>query len=121
MATAADDALDLWLKFKLREIYGEENSGWLLHQREFGCKVTFYDIHFGTASTGACETCYYEYEALIYSANCTCPEKVPSKKNPDKMVKNRTRFSFVKHDIMMEPIGLADIINEVLALPEISE
>jgi hypothetical protein len=116
---AADDALDLWLKFKIREIYGEENTGWLIHQREFGCKVTFYDIHFGTGSTGVCETCYYEYEALIYSATCTCPDKVPQTKNPQKMRKNPQKFEFKNHDIEMEPIGLADIINEVLSLPEL--
>lgn len=92
------DAVTRWLEWKLRKEH--EPLEWFAgieHAVTCGLVADKTKVDFGTASQGYCETCYYEYPAIIYSTTCNCGQ-----------------YKVKDADIMTDDgYGMADLLREI--------
>lgn len=90
--------------------------GYDIHEERNGCRITISNVHAGIEGDGCCEICYSENAVIFYDIQCSCPAQVPSKKNPEKLMKNKERISYKRVSKSAYGVDLFTFINEIMEL-----
>lgn len=106
----AEKLVGKWMRSRLNA------PGYDMHEKKHGCKITISNVHVGIEGEGCCEICYNENAVIFYDLQCSCPAQVPSKKDPEKTMKNKERIDFKAISMSAYGLDLVTFVEEVLEL-----